>query len=456
MRETILHRPLALAASGLVLGVIAVNNLFAAITLLFLLVFLRNLRASLVCACAFAIGAVIAPRIELAMFPKQFINTDATVVSVPKLYTTETVAEIRTGNAHLMMSGPPDLHVAIGQRIHIKGNVKPLAEGSSRLADRGIQGRIWVDRLTVLEQSPWIYRVGQGWRDSFVAFVDQTLPARTASAVEAVCFNVQSRLDETDREAFSRAGTVHAIAASGLHVGILVLVLLGLMSLFPIQRVLQLSIVGAVLVLYAIASGLNPPVIRAASMAILVSSAYLARREPDLLSAISLAAIVQLLWDPTALYDAGFQLSFVVLTAVAFFGWREKRAPKSLGPQVAHKLKHHLGRTALITLSAAPLAAYEFGSVSLTSIGANAVTVVVLPPLVVGAMFAHLISFVSSAIATGIMLAVVQPLSGWLLFVTDHLGGGWAAITIPAFSGYWLLLIYGLMLIGWRVRLRSA
>jgi len=191
-------------------------------------------------------------------------------------------------------------------------------------------------------------------------------------------------------------------------------------------------------------------------MTITLSAAFLARREPDILSAVALAVIVQLLWDPTAIYDAGFQLTFVVLAAVGLFGTVPKHSGKALPKQTRDRMLFHLKRSALVIFIAAPIAAYDFGTVSITSLFANALSIVAIPFLVGAAMVAHLISFLSAAISTGIMVALVGPLSGWLLFITDRLGGGWSALSVPAFSGYWLLLVYGLMLLIWRMRLRPA
>ena len=455
MRESLINRPLVLFAVALILGIVSLSNLAAILLLLALIVPLRHLKSALICAVAFLAGAAVGPTINRPIFAKQWLDSNATVASVPKPYATETTAEIRIGNNKLMLSGSPALRIALGQTIRIRGEVKPLTEGSNRLADRGIIGRIWSDHVSIVAQAPWIDRIGQGWRDSFIAFADRALPARAASAVEAVCFNVQSRLDETDREEFARAGTVHAIAASGLHVGILALALLGLMSLFPIPRGVQLVVLALILLLYVVASGINPPVVRASIISLVIGAAYLLRREPDLLSALALAAVVQLFWDPTAVYDAGFQLSFTVLAAIALFATRNRSVPhtRKVVPQT---VKTYLAKAALVAVVAAPIAAYDFGSVSLMSIGANALTVVVLPPLVVASMAAHLISFLSASIAAGIMVTIVQPLSGWLLFVTDHFGGQWAALAVPSFSGYWVLLAYALMLVVWRVRLRPA
>ncbi len=354
------------------------------------------------------------------------------------------------------MSAPADSDLVLGERIRVRGVAKPLSEGSMPLASRGIVGRITPVSIQVLHEAPWICRAGEAWRDSFASFCQKWLAPQAAAETEAVCFNISSALDPASRQALTRSGTIHIVSASGLHVGLIALVLFGVLSLFPIPRAAQLALLASVLVLYAVASGLHPPVVRASIMAIVLAGAYLVRREPDMLSALALAAIVQLLWTPRALFEPGFQISFVVVTAFALFAFRSSRKKRSAREQIRERAKNVLKGTALATLASAPLAAYSFGAVSFTSIFANLGIAIVLPFLVVTAMAAHLISFIIAPLGVGLMVGFVGPLAGWLDFTASRMGSEWAAISVPAFSGYWLLLTYGLLFFIWRPRLRPA
>ena len=444
------------AAVGLILGVAAVQNWLACALLACIVVALMHLRSGLICAAAFALGCLISPAPSQSLAEQQWVDLDATVASVPLTYPTESVSEISSGSDRLMMSAPADSRLVLGERIRVRGLARPLGEGSLPLANRGIVGRITPVSIQVLAKAPWICQIGEAWRDSFAAFCQKWLPPQAAAETEAVCFNISSALDPGSRQALTRSGTVHIVSASGLHVGLIALVLFGLLSLFPIPRIGQLTILASVLALYAVASGLHPPVVRASIMAIILASAFLVWREPDMFSALALAAIVQLLWTPRALFDPGFQISFVVVGAFALFAFHSSRSKRSDREQIAERGKNIVKGTALATLASAPLAAYSFGTVSFTSIFANLGIVFVLPFLVVTAMAAHLLSFILAPLAVGLMVGLVGPLAGWLGFATDHLGGEWAAISVPAFSGYWLLLIYGLLLFLWRPRLRPA
>jgi competence protein ComEC len=271
-----------------------------------------------------------------------------------------------------------------------------------------------------------------------------------------VCFNVDSALDPASRDALSRSGTVHVVSASGLHVGLLAAALLAILGRLPIPRWSQLSVLAFVLVLFAVASGLNPPVIRTCVMALILSTAYLLKREPDMLSALGIAAVVQMLWDPRAIFDPGFQLSFTLIGAFALFASRAGTVRESFRAQLVNKGREGLRQGVVATAGAAPLVAYTFGLVSFTSVVSNLLLALALPVMVVGAMLAHLVSFVVPALGVGLMVGLVGPLAGWLYFVAEHMGGEWAALSVPAFSGYWVLLAYAVMIAAWRPRLRPA
>lgn len=456
LRDEIIYRPALAFAIGLILGIAAIENLVAALLLATFLLLVRHGKTVAIAAAGFALGAVLAPRQPAPLLQPTWIDGTAAVVSVPRLYPSQSTCQVQAGNLRLSMAVPRDQGLSLQDRIHLRGLAKPLPEGADRLLRRGIVGSIRPVSIVVDQPGPWIFRAGVTWRDSFARFCERWLPPQAAAAAEAVCFNVDTALDDETKDSLSRSGTVHIVSASGLHVAVLAVALMWLLSRVPIPRNWQLVGLAAFLAMYAVASGLHAPVIRAALMALVLCSAYLFRREPDLLSALAFAAVANLIWDPSAMQDPGFQLSFTVVGAFSLFRIHRRPSPPHSFQRLQDAAWSGLRQTGLASAAAAPLVAYSFGTLSLTSIAANLLLAFSIPVLVVGAMGAHLLNFVLPSVATGIMVAVVGPMCGWLFFVTDSLGKPWAALTVPEFSGYWVLLAYGLMLSVWSVRLRPA
>jgi len=195
--------------------------------------------------------------------------------------------------------------------------------------------------------------------------------------------------------------------------------------------------------------------VRASIAAVAYFSAYLARREPDVLSALAFAAVVYLLIWPFGVYEAGFQISFIVIAALAVFPARRfkpKTAPQALAADLAR-----LGHIALVaSLAALPIVAFAFGQISLLAAPASFLIGLAAPFEILAALAALTLSFVSLPAAHWVMQQAVAPLTGWIEAVSHTIGGpAWTVVAVPDFSGYWLVPIYALALIMWRPKLRA-
>jgi competence protein ComEC len=141
-----------------------------------------------------------------------------------------------------------------------------------------------------------------------------------AGLAEAMALGSRGSLEPAIRQVFRALGWSHLIAVSGLHVGFVAGLALGLIHLLRRRRTgLALAII---LVFYAGVSGAGPPVVRATVMALLAISARAAERPLPTGRALALAALVSLLVAPRWLFDPGFQLSFGALSGIALLGPR--------------------------------------------------------------------------------------------------------------------------------------
>ncbi len=118
-------------------------------------------------------------------------------------------------------------------------------------------------------------------------------------------------------EAFLRTGSIHFLTVSGFHVGVLA----GAVWLF-VRRLLRRGLRAAALltmgaiVLYAALAEPNAPILRAATMGILLCLAQLTRRPFCGLNWLAFSALFILACNPLELFRAGFQLSFVQVLAL--------------------------------------------------------------------------------------------------------------------------------------------
>lgn len=122
----------------------------------------------------------------------------------------------------------------------------------------------------------------------------------------------------TDVEyAFSRAGILHLLAVSGMHVGFIVTVMCFVLRRLHLHPLVECVIVVVPLFLYAYVCSFAPSVVRAITM---VVCSYVARAcfgRYDMLSAISWSALLILFVRPFYLFDVGFQLSFISIYGIS-------------------------------------------------------------------------------------------------------------------------------------------
>lgn len=399
-----------------------------------------------------ALGLALAPRETLSSLrERSYFEGVVSIATVPRLFPDGSTCEVegRSGRFSMWISG--DRLYSLGDVVRVKGVLRPLAEGSDAYwHSRGVSARLQPGSIERLRGSGGVLAWGIRWRAAFVRFCRAALVPEAARVVDAVCFNVDGELDAETRVDLQRSGTTHIVSASGLHVLIFAFALQMALVALPIPRWMQLALLLAVLVLYAGATGFRPPVVRAVMMATVYALAYLVRREPDALSALSFAALAYLVLSPRSLQDVGFQLSFVTVFGLALF-LRPAPMPRSPWRRLGQGL-WDVARTSLTaTLASAPLVAYHFGAVSLASIPANAMIAFALPPLMTTALAALAVSMVLPALAMGAMGWIVEPLTGWVLFVVSLFGGQpWSALEVPPFHPYWIVAYYLAWFALWR------
>ena len=134
--------------------------------------------------------------------------------------------------------------------------------------------------------------------------------------MEAILIGESSSLVRVWTENFRRTGTFHALVISGVHVTVLAGVLLFLLRMCAVPELAALAMTAAAAWLYALVSGLSAPVVRAAGGFSLFLIARFLFRRTRIMNLLAAVALAYLMWDPAALFDASFQLSFLSVAAI--------------------------------------------------------------------------------------------------------------------------------------------
>ncbi len=140
-----------------------------------------------------------------------------------------------------------------------------------------------------------------------------------SSIFKGLFLGLKNTIPEKLYNNFQETGTLHLLAISGLHVGIIYLFVI--LILYPIPWNSVKWILGSIIILfYMFIVGPKPSLIRASIMLILLGFSKLIDREIDPINILSLSLIIFLLIDPFSAFSLSFQLSFLAITGILISG----------------------------------------------------------------------------------------------------------------------------------------
>lgn len=232
----------------------------------------------------------------------------------------------------------------------------------------------------------WGYHV----RERAFALLDRRLPQEESGLLVGLLFGERGHLKEELEAQFRDAGVAHVLAVSGLHLGILIglfFLILRRVGLSPGQIYLTLvPLVG----FYLLVVGFRVSLLRAALLFgflalgwLLAERRVILRRWADPYQGLSAAALAILGWNPQALFDASFQLSFSATLGIIALARPLERNLKFLR---LRWLRGLLAVSLAAQLGVLPAVAWWFHRVYLLVIGANLIVI----PLVTLALWGGL------------------------------------------------------------------
>jgi competence protein ComEC len=135
--------------------------------------------------------------------------------------------------------------------------------------------------------------------------------------MQALLIGEKSKVDESWTDQYRLTGTYHALVISGMHLAALTAVFFLAFRLLPLGQMAPLVAATGCSWVYAMVTGWQTPVVRAAAgVTLFLAAQYLYRRQ-RLLNMLSAVAIGFLALDPQQLFEASFQLSFLCVIAIA-------------------------------------------------------------------------------------------------------------------------------------------
>jgi ComEC/Rec2-related protein len=179
----------------------------------------------------------------------------------------------------------------------------------------------------VTDSSPRLVASGRGHaliaaslrgREAFARILERGVsdyPDEVA-VLKALLLGYRADLPPAWEQRFSRTGTLHVFAISGLHVGVMAILVIGVLRAFGLSREHWVLVVIPILILYTVGTGMKASAVRACVMALAYWSSTLVQRRPDAPSALALAAILIAAAEPGQVVSMGFVLSFSVVGGI--------------------------------------------------------------------------------------------------------------------------------------------
>ncbi|MFM8981865.1 MAG: ComEC/Rec2 family competence protein [Spartobacteria bacterium] len=128
-----------------------------------------------------------------------------------------------------------------------------------------------------------------------------------------------SEIPDTLQAQFRQTGTFHIFSVSGLHVGMIAVILWQLLRVFAVDRRACVLLIIPALFFYSLVTGWKPSSIRAATMTAIFLIGMVSSRQPVPLNSLCAAAFLILAQSTNELFNPGFQLSVTVVAAILLF-----------------------------------------------------------------------------------------------------------------------------------------
>lgn len=393
------------------------------------------------------------------------------LLKAESLNLTDIAVPIR-GACRVLVDGDATTLLKWGDRVELTGQIDLAPPPSNpgefdfrrHLRRRGISVMMFVRHsaaVRVLHSNAWHPKaLLTAFRQRTVALLKSQLSPGNRAAAEAMLLGNRGHLTSDLERDFIASGTMHLLAISGLHVGILYVFLVRVLNMLLVPRTRALLLAGMVCVMYCFLTDLRPSVMRATLFILLYILGQVTCRDLKMGSLIGVTAILLIVADPAIVFDVGAWLSFL---AVGALGWVSDRTPppedravpiealtwrdrlQEISLEIVGWLRLRYRQMLAVTMLSAPLAATQFHVVSLTGIVIN---ILLIPftafTLIVGYVFIAIgLALPPFAGVSGVCLnTLLSAMNGVVTFSGDVRFG---FITIPDVSTWFLAAYYGLL-----------
>ena len=290
------------------------------------------------------------------------------------------------------------------------------------------------------------------WREKLSLKLEKMYDEPVAGYLRGLLLGERSEVDPDWERQYTTLGIVHLLSISGLHVTVLTGAVYFILTKIGLTRERAAWVVIGLLPVYAVLTGLNAPVVRATIMAGLTMIALIFRKPADSLSFLGVAFLLQLGFNPYQLFEAGFQLSFLLTAGLIV--WTEPVAGQfSFIPSF---LRYPAAGNLVAEWLSFPIVVHHFHEYSLLSLLANLLFVPVISFVVLPVSLLILclgLIWESGAIMFALLLETgIRMIQGWIGWLSEFRA---FHLVFPSPPKWWVILYYifsAMVLLSWLQR----
>ncbi|MCF7887777.1 MAG: ComEC/Rec2 family competence protein, partial [Candidatus Omnitrophica bacterium] len=286
---------------------------------------------------------------------------------------------------------------------------------------------LWVKKNTQIKRIPLsLWEKAVKHTNNYCLEVFKNNCSLRAKNFLAAIFLGRKELIGKEKEFIQNAGLSHLLAISGLHVGLISLILFYFLRFFHISFRAILFILSIFLIFYVAATGFRPSTQRAVLMYLVFALGFFLKRKVEVLNSLGLAGVILVLLSPPIIYDIGFQLSFLAVFGIVL-GF--KIFPyKQQSNLLINYLKQIFLCSLFVIVFTLPVVSFYFGKIYLLSVFYN----IILIPVFTLILFFNLLLILFSPLA--FFAKSLGAVLSWLVYIFQSLAKFFGSFSCSYFS----------------------
>lgn len=296
----------------------------------------------------------------------------------------------------------------------------------------------------------------KGWSAKFRNKVQKALKNYSFSknelgVISALLLGQRQEISKQLIADYANAGAIHILAVSGLHVGIILLILSWLLN--PLERIkygklFKMLLIILLLWLFAFVAGLSASVVRAVTMFTFVTFGLFVKKKKVIEFSLIASLFFLLIFNPMFLFDVGFQLSYLAVFGIV---WVQPQLAKiySSTNKIQHKVWQLLTVSVAAQIGILPLSLFYFHQFPGLFFLSNLLIIPFLGAILMGGILVICLALfgILPQLLAVIYAAIISGMNGFVAFVSNQERFLFKDLSV-SFS--WMLVLYVFLFFGIR------